>query len=337
MSAPNGHAGNSSASKPNGMEIASTAADQELPPHVTGENLERLITELQVPFDPSLIDWRVTNTARDKKRGQVIPYTDQRAYTDRLNGLVTPAGWTRKYTIQTSPSFERGKDQKTVAKILVTCELTIFGIGSHSATGEEWADDDNATTAAEAQAFKRACACVGLGRYLYYFAGVWVDLDQNKRPKKLPQLPLWATPEGWRRGLRPDNRTAGSMQEPPEKQNTSRTEKATAHVSDQSIVAQIEAMAAPLGRGLYRGILKSVARVWNPRDIQDAIIEKRVLEHMLAADRGLIRLKSTLESTGSEDLGKTLAFLNIPSLDRIDSLELLKKVVTSLESVDRKA
>ena len=57
-------------------------------------------------------------------------------------------------------------------KVLVTCELTIFGLGSHSATGEEWADNDNAGTAAEAQAFKRACSCFGLGRYLYYFTGV---------------------------------------------------------------------------------------------------------------------------------------------------------------------
>jgi len=52
--------------------------------------------------------------------------------------------------------------------VLVTCELTIFGLGSHSATGEEWADNDNAGTAAEAQAFKRACSCFGLGRYLYH-------------------------------------------------------------------------------------------------------------------------------------------------------------------------
>jgi hypothetical protein len=50
--------------------------------------------------------------------------------------------------------------------VLVTCELTIFGLGSHSATGEEWADNSNAGTAAEAQAFKRSCACFGLGRYL---------------------------------------------------------------------------------------------------------------------------------------------------------------------------
>ena len=100
-------------------------------------------------------------------RGQVVPYADQRAYTDRLNALFTPAGWTRKYTIHTSPNFERSKDQKIVAKVMVTCEVIVFGLGSHSATEEEWADDENAVTSAEAQAFKRASACLGLGRYLY--------------------------------------------------------------------------------------------------------------------------------------------------------------------------
>lgn len=337
MSAPNGHAGAPPPTKPNGLEAVPAAVNNELASHVTREGLEHLIAELQVPFEPFLIEWRVTNTAGDKARGQVIPYADQRAYIDRLNALFTPAGWTRKYTIHTSPNFQRSKDQKTVAKIVVTCELTIFGVGSHSATGEEWSDDENAATSAEAQAFKRSASCLGLGRYLYYFRGIWVDLDSRKRPKKLPSLPLWATPEGWRRGLRPENRIAGSTPQTPETQNTSYAEKSKAHASDQSIVSQIEAMASPLGRPLYRGILKSVARVWNPREIQDAIIEKRVLEHMLAADRGLSRMKAALEKIGPEHLGKTLAFLKIPSLERIDSLELLKKVVTSLESVDRTA
>src|SRR6202043_3023555 len=113
------------------------------------------------------------------------------------------AGWTRRYRIHTSANFERSKDQKLVAKVLVTCELTIFGLGSHSATGEEWADDDSAATAAEAQSFKRACSCFGLGRYLYYFTGTWVDLDDRKRPKSVPQLTGWATPPGWQEGLRP--------------------------------------------------------------------------------------------------------------------------------------
>jgi hypothetical protein len=78
--------------------------------------------------------------------------------------LFTPAGWTRKYTVRTSANFQRSRDQEIVAKVFVTCELAIFGLGSHC---EEWTDNDNAGTGAEAQAFKRACACFGLGRYLY--------------------------------------------------------------------------------------------------------------------------------------------------------------------------
>jgi hypothetical protein len=41
---------------------------------------------------------------------------------------------------------------------------------------------DKVDHAFEAQAFKRACSCFGLGRYLYHFSGVWVDLDDRKRP-----------------------------------------------------------------------------------------------------------------------------------------------------------
>src|SRR5690348_16942522 len=204
MSAPNGHDGSSSASRVDGVESA-PAVVNNLSARLSTERLDVIIAELAVPFEPSLIEWRVTNTTKDKARGQVIPYADQRAYIDRLNALVSPAGWTRKYAVHTSANFERSKDQKTIAKVLVTCELTIFGVGSHSATGEAWSDDDNASTSAEAQAFKRAAACFGLGRYLYYFRGIWVDLDARKRPKKLPKVPSWATPEGWRNGLRPEN------------------------------------------------------------------------------------------------------------------------------------
>ena len=74
---------------------------------------------------------------RTTNRGQVVPYADQRAYTDRLNALFTPAGWTRKYSIHTSANFERSEDQKIVAKVMLTCEVTVFGLGSHSATGED--------------------------------------------------------------------------------------------------------------------------------------------------------------------------------------------------------
>ena len=83
--------------------------------------------------------------------------------------------------------------------MLVICTVTVIGLWSHSGTGEEWADDDNGMTAADAQAFKRACSCFGLGRYFYDIPAIWIDLDQNRRPVKTPVLSAWALPENWRK------------------------------------------------------------------------------------------------------------------------------------------
>ncbi len=251
MTGPNGRAQDTGASISAALPTAAPIADQT---QFSPEKVKALAAELAEPFDPAQIEWRVMNTTKNGQpmRGQVVPYTDQRAYTDRLNTLVTPAGWTRKYTIHTSANFERSKDQKIAAKVLVTCELTVFGLGSHSATGEEWADNDNAGTSAEAQAFKRACSCFGLGRYLYYCEGMWVDLDERKRPRNVPQLPKWATPEGWAQGLRPN--ISGTS-------NARDGAKAHDGGSEAAALAKtVESMAEQLGRGLYRGLLRDLAR-----------------------------------------------------------------------------
>jgi hypothetical protein len=333
MTDPNGHAGSSSQARVNGADDAHVSQHLGAVSRLPDDRIRQIIDDLEVPFEPSVIEWRVTNTAKDKRRGRVMPYADQRAYTDRLNASVTPAGWTRKYAVHTSANFQRGKDQTTVAKVLVTCELTIFGLGSHSATGEEWADDENAATSAEAQAFKRACICFGLGRYLYYFDGVWVDLDDRKRPKKAPELPLWATPDGWRQGLRPNG---DSVKGPTSNGADQRNPANLASTPDGELLRQIEAMAQPLGRALYRGILKSVAKVWNPSEIKDPRLQKRLFEHMQAAERGLNRLKSALEKVGAGPLAKILSSLKVPSLERVDNLETLKCIVLSLEALDSK-
>ena len=334
MTAPNGHAGTSSL--PRVSDNVLPSQQMGFDSRLSDDRIRQIIGDLEVPFDSSVIEWRVTNTAKDKRRGQVMPYADQRAYTDRLNALLTPAGWTRKYAVHTSANFQRGKDQKTVAKIFVTCELTILGLGSHSATGEEWADDDNAGTSAEAQAFKRACSCFGLGRYLYYFTGVWVDIDDRKRPKKIPTLPEWATPDGWRKGLplhndsNPTSDHQGKVSNVPAQDNR---RNGAATTNESSLVRQIEALAEPLGKALYRGLLKSVARVWNPNQIQDTALQRRVLEHMQAAERGLLRLKSALERVGTEPLPRILNSLGVVSLERVDSLETLKQIVLALEAL----
>jgi len=110
------------------------------------------LKKLIIPFHPDAISWRVTNKSKDGKRGCVIPYGDQRAYTDRLNDVFTPAGWTRVYNVTTLSPVTRMKRDKTIqtGKVIVTCVVTIHALGSHSGSGEMWADDDNAMTRAEA-------------------------------------------------------------------------------------------------------------------------------------------------------------------------------------------
>src|SRR6516164_10771226 len=75
------------------------------------------------------------------------------------------------------------------------------------------------TISAEAQAFKRACSCFGLGRYFYDFDAPWVDIDEKGRPKKSPALAPWMVPENWRKGQRPSGKAAASS--PPAGQTSS--------------------------------------------------------------------------------------------------------------------
>ena len=335
MSGANGRADPREASTANHSALVSDLQIQPAASRFPPEKIKQLVSELEVPFDESAIDWRVTNTAKGEQRGQVVPYANARAYTDRLNGLLTPAGWTRKYTVNTSANFERAKDKKVVAKILVTCELTIFGVGSHSATGEEFADNENALTAAEAQAFKRAAACFGLGRYFYHFTGVWVDLDERKRPKSIPRPFDWATPQGWRQGLRPGQEANAKPANPSsaaDQQGNSAEAGWDESVEDTSaLVCQIEAMAEPLGRRLYRGILKTVARAWNPSEIREADVLSRVLAQMQSAERGLRRLEAALNRVGPDTLAPILRSLQLNSLHQLDSLDKLKKIVLEIE------
>jgi len=337
MSAPSGHAqkDHSDAASPPPAMLAPGVFQFRT------ERVKELVAALEVPFNPSQIEWRVMNTTKNQQpvRGQIVPYADQRAYSDRLNALFTPAGWTRKYTIHTSANFERSKDQKIAAKVLVTCEVTIFGLGSHSATGEEWADDDNAGTSAEAQSFKRACSCFGLGRYLYYFSGTWVDLNDHKRPKTVPKLAGWATPTGWLEGLRPhavgDSKPSERTAAGTGGNGHSHHNGGGANPQSSALVREIEQMEEVLAKRMYRGLLKTLARVWNPNEIQDPAIQQKVLAHMQAAERGLRRAEAAVNKTGLAAFAEILRPLKLRSLDQVDNLKTLQEIVVALEAATR--
>jgi len=77
----------------------------------------------------------------------------------------------------------------------------------------------------EAQAFKRASSCFGLGRYLYNFVEMWVPLNEQRQPMTLPQLPKWALPKALGGGGRAHPpRPVGAQRGPIDQKMTARIE-----------------------------------------------------------------------------------------------------------------
>ena len=322
----------------------------------SGLEVNKLLPELEVPFSPDQVRWRVTNTTNDKKRGQIVPYADPRAYTDRLNALFTPQGWTREYKVETMTNITRVKKGESIVsgKVLVACTVTILGIGSHSGTGEEWADDDNGMTSADAQAFKRACSCFGLGRYFYDIQAVWVDLDQNRQPVRTPALFAWALPENWRKGMRPSGRNGNGGAVAPSngtngrsQANGSNTPKTSGNghsnagnrnggangTSGDDLDARILGMEKSVGTLLYRNILRECGRVNQPKLIRDPAVKRSVLQLLESAARGLSRLEAVTKRLEPKTIQSLMAKLQAPPLGEIPDMKTLQHVVFGLEEL----
>ena len=328
-------------------------------------DVKKLVEELEVPFAPDQVRWRVTNTTNDKKRGQIVPYADPRAYTDRLNALFSPQGWTRDYKIETMNNITRIKKGETIVsgKVLVTCTVTIIGLWSHSGTGEDWADDDNGMTSADAQAFKRACSCFGLGRYFYDFPVFWVDLDQNRQPARTPALFAWALPENWLKGMRPpgkngNGRANASNQDigsnggrngshchaakghtrPIDGGGNGHAQTAKSNGSDEAgssddLDARILGLERAVGTALFRGILREYGRVNQPKLIRDAAIKRKVLQMLESATRGLDRLEAVTQRLDLNTVKGLLDKLQVPPLNEIADIKTLQNVVLGLEDL----
>lgn len=125
-------------------------------------DLQKILDDLRKPFHPSAVSWKPGATKGD--RALALAYADLRAYMDRLDE-VCGSDW--------SVAYEPWGDDRII------CRLTIMGI-TRSSTGETTNESEKSEiggTVAEAQAFKRASAMFGLGRYLYNLPSGWVDFD----------------------------------------------------------------------------------------------------------------------------------------------------------------
>jgi hypothetical protein len=173
--------------------------------------LDQLVEDLRAPFPPAEIKFLPKSPVQ---RGDTwvclaLPYADKRAYEDRLNTLL-PGCWS------TPPMTPLVAGNKLVIPVtLVICEIAHTDVGeafltSLSRKGEP-REEENAATEAYSQAFRRACAQVGLGRYLYDLPKAWVPYDPQKRAIALAEEELRLLAERLYRkvGLLPATPAAG--------------------------------------------------------------------------------------------------------------------------------
>jgi hypothetical protein len=279
---------------------------------------------------------KLTNKSKDGKRGCVIPYGDQRAYTDRLNDVFTPAGWTRVYNVTTLSPVTRMKRDKTIqtGKVIVTCVVTIHALGSHSGSGEMWADDDNAMTRAEAQAFKRACSCFGLGRYFYEFAEMWVDLNEYGQPLRFPVLPKWALPPGVVPTTEASAAQAATKQA--ELQGTTAVQQASSPSAtaqlDPALTQRIEGFRRTIGDALYFEVFRRGGSARNARELPRVEAQNWILQQLEVIDRGIKRVRVLAQGVHENVFYGVLDAHKVQSIDKIPSFEALKAVVNDLQN-----
>jgi hypothetical protein len=208
---------------------------------------------------------------------------------------------------------------------VVTCRLTIHGLGAHSGIGEEWADNENAGTAAEAQAFKRACSCFGLGRYLYDLEGGWVDLDDRKQPMRTPRLPDWAIPK-----RKQANGTGSPTMGQPQ---NGRTHNGAAQPAEAATLrTNIKSLSEQVGYSLSRSVLIGVAKAEDPEKIASTLLPA-VASKLEDTLRGVERLRRATAIVGQQrysELCRELKFAS-DALDDIPDRNALRRLIETLE------
>lgn len=176
-----------------------------------GRLTEKALYQLSKPFDPADLKWLPTDVKRDgdNETALALVYADPRVYHERLDLVFGPGNWGSTISFVTSQFFKAlpqkmgwGKDKDKIIqeardvvghKIFTIVSLQVNGLGTKSSTGEEDTSDPNAATSSEAQAFKRACSMIGIGRYLYFFPRERMPYKYGKF-QATPELPPFAIP-----------------------------------------------------------------------------------------------------------------------------------------------
>lgn len=135
--------------------------------------MQEKLQQLRRPFHPDAITFKPQGKSNAPTMAG-LAYADLRVYMERLDE-VFGSGW--------EVSYEPWGLDRIIATVTVTISEPYESV-SRSSTGETTSESENQDiggTVAEAQAFKRACAMLGLGRYLYELPRTYAEWDTQRR------------------------------------------------------------------------------------------------------------------------------------------------------------
>jgi hypothetical protein len=139
---------------------------------------------LAEPFDLKFVKFKPQTVSGN--RCLAVAYIDVRAVIQRLDAVLGIGGWQDDYEFLANGAVAC-RLQVHIDGVWVT-KTDVGNAGKASAA-------ENQLKATVSDALKRAATKVGVGRYLYYLKGLWVDYDpQKKQIVNLPELPSWARP-----------------------------------------------------------------------------------------------------------------------------------------------
>lgn len=145
---------------------------------------EALLAQLKNPFPVDQVKWRLGATNKEKTKGIALAYIDSRDVQKRLDDVLGISNW-RDYLEPVDGGFISG------------IEIRINGewIRRSDAAGNTKVE---AIKGGASDAFKRAAAKWGVGRYLYYMPNIWVGIKAVGKSYALnekPAIPKWAHPQ----------------------------------------------------------------------------------------------------------------------------------------------
>lgn len=124
---------------------------------------------LGAPFDPADVDFKPQTMSKDGTKALAIAFVDPRRYQERLSAVLGAGNWSIEYRPL--------GDKALIAKLTLN---TPDGTVVREDVGEFDEKGLAQYPTASAQAFKRACVTLGLGRYLYELPHTWVAVENRR-------------------------------------------------------------------------------------------------------------------------------------------------------------